>query len=140
MTDPVPEDLQPDVDQLTRELQEATARADALDVRCSAAERLANAVANMPGYEPGNLAEADEFTAALELWRRVSAEHHTTRANDYGDAIQQLAEAKTWVPELDDNYRRAVAENAAHWGQTVAEWLGDSVAQYLAEYGRKGGL
>jgi len=129
-------DLQDEVDQLRTELATATARADALDVRCSAAERLATVVASMPGFEPDNVEESNEFAAAMELWKRVDASHHGTRAHYYADAVTQLAQARRRVPALEPDDWAHVEREAAHWKQSVPEWLSDSITQYLSEYGQ----
>lgn len=130
-------DLAAEVAQLTTELANATTRADSLDVRAAAAERVAIAAAG--ARETGQVLthRGSELTNALELWDRVQTQDHPTRANDYADAVMQLAGALPWVPDLDENYRRAVQRNADHWGQTVSEWLADTIAQHLAQYGVK---
>lgn len=128
-------DEQIEIAQLTEELQVQTARANALDVRASAAERVARAAA--AAQETGQVLthRGSELTNAIELWQRTEHQGHPGRARDYGDAIVQLAQATEWVPELDGDTRREVRRHAAKWGQTIGEWLGDTVHQYLAEYG-----
>lgn len=131
------QDQADEIAQLQAELRDQTARANALDVRASAAERVAISAAEARNTGQVLTMRGTPLTNALELWDRVEKQDHPTRARDYGDAVQQLAEANIRVPALEPELWRQVERNAKIDGEAVPDWLAAVIDQYLMEHGAK---